>query len=55
MDKVVQSSVEGPLKALLDAGADPICLAVRHEHSPERVDRRAGFYERKWGTRVETR
>ena len=41
VDKVVRSSVEETLNALLNAEADQICQAQRYEHSPERVDRRA--------------
>jgi transposase-like protein len=52
VDEVVRSSVEETLNALLDAEADQICRAQRYEHSPERVDRRAGFYERKLETKA---
>lgn len=47
VDEVVRSSVEETLNGLLDAEADQICRALRYEHSPERMDRRAGHYERK--------
>ncbi|HEX7113675.1 MAG TPA: transposase [Steroidobacter sp.] len=47
MDEVVRSSVEETLNALLDAEADAICRAQRYECSPDRVDTRAGHYERK--------
>ena len=46
VDEVVRSGVEETLNALLDVEADQICRAQRYEHSPERVDRRAGHYER---------
>src|ERR1700689_1425718 len=42
VDEVVRSSVGEPLNELLDAEADRICRAQRHEHSPGRVDTRAG-------------
>lgn len=50
VDAVVRSSVEETLNALLQAEADQICGAVRYERSPERVDTRAGHYERKLET-----
>src|SRR5688572_10928764 len=31
---------------MLDAEADAICNASKHERSPDRLDTRAGFYER---------
>src|SRR5467141_849916 len=52
VDEVVRSSVEETLNALLDAEADQICRAQRYERSPERVDGRAGHYERKLETRA---
>ncbi len=50
--EVVRSSVEETLNGLLDAEADAICGAQRYERSPERVDTRAGHYERKLGTQA---
>jgi putative transposase len=50
--EVVRSSVEETLNALLDAEADEICGAERYERSPERVDTRAGHYERKLETKA---
>jgi len=50
VDAVVRSSVEETLNALLQAEADQICKAARYERSPERVDTRAGHYERKLQT-----
>jgi putative transposase len=50
--EVVRSSVEETLNALLDAEADEICGAQRYERSPERVDTRAGHYERKLETKA---
>jgi len=52
VDEVVRSSVEETLNGLLDAEADRICGAQRYEHSPERVDTRAGHYERKLETKA---
>jgi transposase-like protein len=52
VDEVVRSSVEETLNALLDAEADQICRAQRYERSPERVDGRAGHYERKLETKA---
>lgn len=52
VDEVVRSSVEATLNALLDAEADEICRAQRYERSPDRVDTRAGHYERKLETKA---
>jgi len=52
VDQVVRSSVEETLNALLDAEADEICRAQRYERSAERVDTRAGHYERKFETKA---
>ena len=52
IDEVVRSSVEETLNALLQAEADQICKAARYERSPERVDTRAGHYERKLETKA---
>ena len=52
VDAVVRSSVEETLNALLQAEADQICRAGRYERSSERVDTRAGHYERKLETKV---
>src|SRR5579863_60376 len=52
VDEVVRSSVEETLNALLDAEADQICGAQRYERSAERVDGRAGHYERKLETKA---
>lgn len=52
VDEVVRSSVEETLNGLLDAEADQICRAQRYERSPERVDSRAGHYERKLETKA---
>lgn len=52
VDQVVRSSVEETLNALLDAEADEICRAQRYERSADRVDTRAGHYERKLETKA---
>jgi putative transposase len=52
VDMVVRSSVEETLNALLQAEADQICGASRYERSPERLDTRAGSYERKLETKA---
>lgn len=52
VDEVVRTSVEETLNALLDAEADTICRAQRYERSAERVDGRAGHYERKLETKA---
>ena len=52
VDEVVRSSVEETLNALLDVEADQICRAQRYERSAERVDGRAGHYERKLETKA---
>jgi putative transposase len=52
LDKVVRGTVEDTLNALLDAEADELCRAKRYERSPERVDTRAGHYERKLLTKA---
>src|SRR5262245_7442853 len=52
VDEVVRSSVEETLNALLDVEADQICRAQRYERSAERVDSRAGHYERKLETKA---
>ena len=52
VDEVVRSSVEETLNALLQAEADQLCRAGRYERSAERVDTRAGHYERKLETKA---
>jgi len=52
VDEVVRGSVEETLNTLLDAEADRICRAQRYERSPERVDTRAGHYERQRETKA---
>jgi putative transposase len=52
LDQVVRTTVEETLNALLDAEADKLCGAKRYEHSAERVDTRAGHYERQLHTKA---
>ena len=49
---LVKGTVEETLNAMLDAEADAMCNAQRYEHSPDRVDTRAGSYSRKMHTQV---
>ena len=44
--------MEEPLNALLDAEANAICQAGRYERTPERLDTRAGHYDRKLHTKA---
>ncbi len=46
VNEVVRQSVEETLNGLLEAEADQLCGAKRYERSPDRVDTRAGSYER---------
>jgi transposase-like protein len=52
VDEVVRSSVEATLNGLLEAEADQLCGAKRYERTPDRVDTRAGSYERKLQTKA---
>ena len=52
VDEVVRSSVEETLNGLLQLEADQLCGASRYERSAERVDTRAGHYERKLETKA---
>jgi transposase-like protein len=51
IDEAVRTSVEETLNGLLDAEADQICGAQRYQRSADRVDTRAGHYERKLETK----
>ncbi len=46
LGEVVRGTVEETLNKLLDAEADELCKAKRYERSPDRIDTRAGYYER---------
>ncbi len=52
LDRVVRGTVEDTLNALLDAEADRLCNAQRYERSEDRLDTRAGHYERKLHTKA---
>lgn len=52
LDQVVRDTVEQTLNALLDAEADALCGAKRYQRSPDRVDTRAGRYDRKLHTKA---
>jgi transposase-like protein len=49
---VVRQTVEETLNAMLSAEADALCGARRYEHSPDRVDTRAGTCERQLHTKA---
>ncbi|MFO0848766.1 MAG: transposase [Gemmataceae bacterium] len=46
LDRVVRDTVEQTLNALLDAEADALCGVRRYQRSADRVDTRAGSYDR---------
>jgi len=48
VDGIVRKSVEETINALLEAEADRLCKASRYERNPERVNTRAGYYNRKF-------
>ena len=52
VDEVVRTSVEETLNGLLEAEADELCGAKRYQRSPERLDTRAGHYERNFQTKA---
>ena len=52
LDGVVREAVEETLNKLLEAEADVLCGAQRYERSAERVDTRAGSYERQLHTKA---
>lgn len=52
LGELVRGTVEETLNSMLDAEADSLCGAQRYERSAERVDTRAGHYERKLHTRA---
>lgn len=52
VDEVVRRSVEETLNELLEAEADQLSGAQRYERSPDRVDTRAGSYERRLQTKA---
>jgi transposase-like protein len=52
LDEMVRGTVEETLNALLEAEADELCGASRYERSADRVDTRAGHYDRKLETKA---
>jgi transposase-like protein len=52
VDELVRATVEETLNSLLDAEADELCGAKRYERSPDRLDTRAGQYQRKLLTKA---
>lgn len=52
LDRKITESVEDTLNGLLDAEADRLCGAGRYERSADRLDTRAGHYERKLHTKA---
>ncbi|XDD48755.1 IS256 family transposase [Leptospira sp. WS92.C1] len=52
LSELVRGSVEETLNALLDEEADKLCKASRYERSPDRVDTRAGSYNRNFETKA---
>lgn len=54
LGKMVRSSVEETLNALLDAEADALCGAERYERTDSRRDTRAGHYTRRLTTTAGT-
>jgi putative transposase len=52
VDQVVRETVEQTLNGLLQAEADELCGAQRYARSPERLDTRAGHYERTLQTKA---
>jgi len=52
VDELVRSTVEETLNSMLDAEADHLCGAQRYERSADRVDTRAGHYQRKLMTKA---
>jgi transposase-like protein len=52
VDQVVRETVEQTLNSLLQAEADELCGAKRYARSPERLDTRAGHYERTLQTKA---
>ena len=52
LDGLVRQSAEDTLNALLNAEADAICHAGRYQRTPDRLDTRAGTYQRKLLTKA---
>ena len=52
LGELVRGTVEETLNAMLDAEADAMCGAQCHERLPDRIDTRAGHYNRKFHTKT---
>jgi putative transposase len=52
LGELVRGTVEQTINAMLEAEADALCGAQRYERSPDRIDTRAGSYERKLHTKA---
>src|SRR5210317_300695 len=52
LGELVRGTVEKTLNAMLDAEADAMCGAQRYERSPDRIDTRAGHYDRKFHSKA---
>ena len=52
LGELVRGTVEETLNAMLDAEADAMCGAQHYERSPDRIDTRAGHYNRKFHTKA---
>ena len=52
LGEMVRATVEETLNGMLEAEADRICGAGRYERSPDRMDTRAGSYERQLETKA---
>jgi len=52
VDEVVRETVEETLNGLLEAEADELCGAKRYARSPDRLDTRAGHYQRSLQTKA---
>lgn len=52
VDEVVRTSVHESLNGLLEAEADRLCGVKSYERSADRVDTRAGSYDRKLQTKA---
>jgi transposase-like protein len=52
LEELTRGAVEETMNAMLEAEADELCGAQRYERSPDRVDTRAGSYERQFHTKA---
>lgn len=52
LGEVVRETVEETLNKMLDAEADELCDAKRYQRSQQRLDTRAGHYERSLETKT---